>query len=177
MIPNIKRLYVDSSLLPPLGDGVSGEEMLASIESDTPLSKPKADYNLFINFSNGPCQVETYAFVGSGMQGHFGHLEGLYRQRQYIKDTFVKLKRLYLFTTPWQQDGSEMHRQLDKVIEDFDAVTNVQLIVNIVIQGVETRSWCPVGKQAYLKCQTVQWSFRMWKSISHKFRKSECNLK
>lgn len=143
-IPNIKRLYVDSSLLPPFGQGSSAEEMLASMESGAPSSKPRAVPGLFIDFSNGPCSVETFAFVGSGMMGHFGHLEGLYGQRQYIQNTFVKIKRIYLFTSPWQQDGSEMHRQVDKVVEDFDAVTNVQLIVNIVIQGVEPRSWCPV---------------------------------
>jgi hypothetical protein len=98
-----------------------------------------------------PTKLEAYAFAGSSLGAAFGHLEGLHGQRRFIKDLFPHLKRLYLFTMAWIEDGSDMHDQPDNVCLDFDAVTNVELIAVVVVQGREPASDCPREASVYVQ--------------------------
>ncbi|UZJ55610.1 hypothetical protein CBS101457_004930 [Exobasidium rhododendri] len=151
LLPNVTRLYVDSSLLPPLGEGGEDmEDILARMERQDPVvPRPGNPNELPFSLYTAPSKVEAYAFAGSSLGGIFGHMEGLHGQRKFIKDIFPDIKRIYLFSLAWQVDGRSMNYQAERVALDFDAVTGIELIVNIVIQGAEPASWCAPEASVY----------------------------
>jgi hypothetical protein len=124
------------------------EEILSQMER--PIApKPGNTNELPMKIFTAPIKLEAFAFAGSSHGGISGHMECLHRQRRFITYIYPDNKRLYLFTLAWQQDGTDMHDQLDRVAIDFDAVTGVELIVNIVIQGAEPVSWCATEASIY----------------------------
>ena len=155
LLPKLKRLCVDATLLWPLGGTETHEELDRRLESlpdpNTRLSTRKKD-EWPIDMVTRPSQIEAYALAGMSMRVLLGKgdLEAPHERRQFIKETFPHLKRLYLFTLA-SYECDMIRDDTHSVVMDFDEVTNVKLIVHVIIQ----EGSCPSSGPAPEACFVV----------------------
>lgn len=131
VLNNLKHLSVDTSMIPPHHKGMKLHENIA------PYTNPDFPFML----CSSETKLESYAYASAGLHMALDLPRHPQERKKFIKDVFPRIKRLYIFTCILGKETTT-HGDFADLANDFDSLTNIELIAHIVIQGVEPADWC-----------------------------------